>query len=98
MNQLGVTTMKNARNKLVRAWWAVLPAIGVATPAFGAAVRLPFDMWFSETDYVLGGLLLVLVVALVASISMRHAKNDQTIAEPLPEGPDLRWWKTHPQA
>ena len=89
--------MRNARNKLVRAWWAVLPAIGVATPAFGAPIRLPFDMAFSETDYVLGGLLLLLVVALVVVISMRHAKTDQTIAEPIAEGPDLRWWKSHPQ-
>ena len=92
--------MKNARNKLVRVGSAalgVLPAIGIATPAFGATIRLPFDMAFSETEYILGGLLIALIVALVVSISMRHAKTDQTIAEPLPEGPDLRWWKSHPQ-
>lgn len=92
--------MKNPCSKLVRGWskaLGVLTAIGVATPAFGATMRLPFDMMFSETDYVLGGFLLVLIAALAASISMRHAKKDQTIAEPVPEGPDLRWWKSHPQ-
>lgn len=92
--------MKNPRNKLVRGCSAALgalPAIGVATPAFGATRRLPFDMMFSQTDYVLGGLMLVLIVALVASISIRHAKKDQTIVEAAPEGPDLRWWKSYPQ-
>ena len=94
--------MKNLCSRLGR--WsetlAVLLGMGVVTPAFGATVRLPFDMAFSETDYILGGFLLALIVALVISITREYARDEREerpSAEPRSEGPDLRWWKGHPQ-
>jgi len=98
--QLGVTKMKNLSNRLGRGWseaLAVLLGTGVVTPAFGATLRLPFDMAFSETDYILGGFLVVLIVALVVSITMDHAREERSSVKPHAEGPDLRWWKSHPQ-
>ncbi len=99
--------MKNLSSRLSRGWSeaiAVLLGMGIVTPAFGAALRLPFDMAFSETDYILGGFLLVLIVALVVSITMDHTREerssneDRSSVKPHSEGPDLRWWKGHPQA
>jgi hypothetical protein len=93
--------MKNLSNRLGRGWseaLAVLLGMGTVTPAFGATLRLPFDMAFSETDYILGGFLLVLIVALVVSITMDHAREERSSVKPHSEGPDLRWWKGHPQA
>lgn len=101
--QIGVTKMKNSLTKPGRGWSraaAILLGMGVVTPAFGATVRLPFDMVFSQTEYILLGLLLALIVALVVSITMHHAKEERaepSTSEPHPEGPDLRWWKGHPQ-
>lgn len=95
--------MKKPRNKPGRGWSgavAILLGIGVVTPAFGATLRLPFDMAFAQTEYILLGLLLALIVALVVSITMDHVKEERTehsSLEPHPEGHDLRWWKGHPQ-
>jgi hypothetical protein len=97
--------MKNLCKRLGRGWsqtCAVLLGMGFVTPAFSATLRLPFDMGFSESDYILGGLLLVLIVALPVSITMRHAREERSseerpTVEARSEGPDLRWWKGHPQ-
>jgi preprotein translocase subunit SecY len=64
-------------------------ALGAAAPAFAARLDLPP---LSEQDYLLGGLLLLLVVALIARLAGR--REDEV---PAPEGPDMRWWKNHPQ-
>jgi hypothetical protein len=74
---------------------AALIALGGVTPAWAAAMRLPFDMYFTTYDYVLGGLLVVLVAALLVSITKRV--NQEATEEPVREGPDLRWWKGHHQ-
>ena len=74
---------------------AALLGLGVVTPAWGATLRLPFDMYFTTYDYVLGGLLVVLVTALVVSISKRA--NQEPKEASVREGPDLRWWKGHHQ-
>jgi hypothetical protein len=95
--------MKNLCSRLGRTWsetLAVLLGMGVVTPAFGATVRLPFDMAFSETDYILGGFLLALIVALLVSITREYAREELSApsnVERRSEGPDLRWWKSHPQ-
>lgn len=92
--------MKNLSNRVRRGWSeaiAVLLGMGIVTPAFGATVRLPFDMAFSEMDYILGGFLVVLIVALVVSVTMDHAREERSSVKPHAEGPDLRWWKSHPQ-
>lgn len=75
---------------------AALLAVGGATPAWAATVRLPFDMYFTTYDYVLGALLVLLVIALLVSITAR-VNREQQFEEPARAGPDLRWWKGHHQ-
>ena len=43
----------------------------------------------SPPDYLLGGLLLLLVVALIMRIAKRHELEET----PRAAGPDMRWWK-----
>lgn len=63
-----------------------LLAAGIATPASAARFDMPV---LSPPDYLLGGLLLLLVVALVMRIAKRHELEET----PPAVGPDMRWWK-----
>ncbi len=63
-----------------------LLAAGIATPASAARFDMPV---LSPPDYLLGGLLLLLVVALVMRIAKRHELEET----PPAAGPDMRWWK-----
>jgi len=63
-----------------------LVAAGIATPACAARFDMPV---LSPPDYLLGGLLLLLVVALVMRIAQRHELDEI----PPAAGPDMRWWK-----
>ena len=66
-------------------------ALGAVTPAFAAMPVLPLSL--APSDFVLGGLLVVLVTALVMRLARR---NDDASNLSAPTGPDMRWWK-HPQ-
>jgi len=66
-------------------------ALGAVTPAFAAMPVLPLSL--APSDFVPGGLLVVLVTALVMRLARR---NDDASNLSAPTGPDMRWWK-HPQ-
>ena len=60
-----------------------------ATPAFAAALDVvALDPSYHVREALLLGSLVLLVGALVLRIRRRYT------AEPVPTGPDLRWWKT----
>ena len=67
-------------------------ALGAVTPAFAAMPVLPLSL--APSDFVLGGLLVVLITALVMRLAHRHEDEMSNLSAPT--GPDMRWWK-HPQ-
>ena len=64
-------------------------ALGTVTPAFAAMPVLPVSL--APSDFVLGGLLVVLVTALVMRLA--HRQEDGMSNVPAATGRDMRWWK-----
>lgn len=64
-------------------------ALGQATSALAETIEV-FDLPIQTTprEYLLIGSLVLLGVALAARIYRRRHTED-----PMPEGPDLRWWR-----
>ena len=86
-----MTTRRAVASRFSSMIGGVSLALGAVTPAFAAMPVLPLSL--APSDFVLGGLLVVLVTALVMRLARR---NDDASNLSAPTGPDMRWWK-HPQ-